>query len=822
VRDRSRPARAAWWAAALIPLLFGFLLRIHYLFRAEPFVDEPTTVLAAQAIANTGFPVLPSGLFYGNDLVFTYLVGLLVRAAGADLTLIRAFSLVVSLVSIALAYTVGWHVFDRSSGPSEARARGPAAPWIGFWAASLLALSPAAVIWGARARAYALLQLLVLLSVWLVYLGVKSDRDGPRRLGWVLLVVAVYVHPEAGLLLPAMFAGVVLVNGWRWWLRPGRAVELVLATVAISSRFWWQTVLASGWIGGLATPTGSRPPLELVRDLPARLSSVAPFFLEGGGLLWTSLALLALASAVWAVLGGKRRESQHAILFFSACLWSVPLAMVLFLGSTYQSPRYLSMILPLFALLAASGLQIAVAGVAQLLARSRSRVWLAGLASCLLVAISLPGAVAASSSQEKAFRSAFEYVGAHWQPGDRIATVAPAYAKVILGQSDYFILGSDYEEFVYQDNDGALHDRWLGTPLIRSSQELVRLLEGSDRVWVVTDEGRLRTRFSPDFAQTLWQRMELVANVGGVFVFESFEPSEPAVSNSVNIVFGDKIVLSGYDLGLGPQAPADPGWGDVVVQPGQPLPLTLRWSAADQISTNYAVFVHLLGADGHRYTQADGPPLAGIQPMTHWQQGEVLPDRRLLELPPDLPQGRYRLELGLYEPESGDRLPVSGSRCGMSADAISLDYVRVLPSGEGLPSAGNEAGSELRGDGDAFRLEGHTLPTRVANPGDALPLSLTWQALAPVKGDYTVFVHLIDAQDGIWGQGDGPPLDGFYPTCLWDPGELVVDQHQLNIAPDTPAGTYRLTVGLYLLSSGERLLTEGGDRLIIDEIEIRP
>ncbi len=413
--DRRRRAlrSAAPLAAVLIPLLLGFALRFRYAVQAEPFVDEPTTLLVAQAVARSGIPTLPSGLFYGNDLPFSYLTGGLVALLGDHLVVLRLFSVAASVVTIGLVYLAGKRLWSA---------------WAGLWAGLLLALDPAAILWGGRARAYALLQLLVFLAVWLFYAGVKGERPGLHRLGLTLLVIALFVHPEAALLLPALVVGAGLLRGWRWWLQPGRLAALLLAAAGAGARYWLQTALARGQLGGFETITGSRPPLELATDWLLRLQGLAPFFLEPSRLPWTILALVTLVAALWKA---PRRSSppiprRAPDLFFSICLWLVPLEMVLLLGSTYQSPRYLTMLLPTFALLAAAGLDWIVARLAGLEGARRWPATVAGLAAGVLVLAYLPGAMAASRAQEKGFLPALEYVGQHWQPGDRVPTVAPA------------------------------------------------------------------------------------------------------------------------------------------------------------------------------------------------------------------------------------------------------------------------------------------------------------------------------------------------------------------------------------------------------------
>ena len=57
-------------------------------------------------------------------------------------------------------------------------------------------------------------------------------------------------------------------------------------------------------------------------------------------------------------------------------------------------------------------------------------------------------------------------------------------------------------------------------------------------------------------------------------------------------------------------------------------------------------------------------------------------------------------------------------------------------------------------------------------------------------------------------QHDGQPLGGNWPTTLWAPGEILVDQHAILTPADLPAERYKIGVGLYDRESGERLLVK--------------
>jgi hypothetical protein len=113
------------------------------------------------------------------------------------------------------------------------------------------------------------------------------------------------------------------------------------------------------------------------------------------------------------------------------------------------------------------------------------------------------------------------------------------------------------------------------------------------------------------------------------------------------------------------------------------------------------------------------------------------------------------------------------------------------------------------GLGDRITLLGYRLEPGTeepVGPGQEATLTLYWQALAPIDGNYTVFVHVADPDEQIRGQHDSQPVGGTYPTGEWQPGEIVVDRHPIQISPAAPPGLYRVFVGMYDGSTGQRLV----------------
>ncbi len=89
-------------------------------------------------------------------------------------------------------------------------------------------------------------------------------------------------------------------------------------------------------------------------------------------------------------------------------------------------------------------------------------------------------------------------------------------------------------------------------------------------------------------------------------------------------------------------------------------------------------------------------------------------------------------------------------------------------------------------------------------------LRLFWRAGAELDQDYSVFVHLMHNGQQV-DQSDSYPAHGYYATHLWQPGDIVADEHLLT-ALVPPRKGYSLAVGLYLLPTLERLQVLDVDR----------
>ena len=124
----------------------------------------------------------------------------------------------------------------------------------------------------------------------------------------------------------------------------------------------------------------------------------------------------------------------------------------------------------------------------------------------------------------------------------------------------------------------------------------------------------------------------------------SHQMTAPQPTFPVDITFGNTARLAGSEL---PQE---------LAERGEPLALTLHWQALGATERPYTVFVHLVDEQGQVRGYGDSEPGGGAYPTTGWLAGEYLADEHTITIAGDAPPGDYRIAIGLYDPQTGQRL----------------------------------------------------------------------------------------------------------------------------------------------------------------------
>lgn len=102
---------------------------------------------------------------------------------------------------------------------------------------------------------------------------------------------------------------------------------------------------------------------------------------------------------------------------------------------------------------------------------------------------------------------------------------------------------------------------------------------------------------------------------------------------------------------------------------------------------------------------------------------------------------------------------------------------------------------------DGITLSGYQLETADAG----MNITLWWQATAAPSTDYTIFIHLIDANGEILTQRDVRPMEGQFNTAWWRDGDIIRDARLISLDGINTDDITAMRIGLYPTNGGSNL-----------------
>ncbi len=114
-----------------------------------------------------------------------------------------------------------------------------------------------------------------------------------------------------------------------------------------------------------------------------------------------------------------------------------------------------------------------------------------------------------------------------------------------------------------------------------------------------------------------------------------------------------------------------------------------------------------------------------------------------------------------------------------------------------------------------YRLEADEL-----RAGQTLSLSVYWLVQEATNQPLSLMAHLLDNSGAPVAVDDGLGV----PIEIWQPGDVILQRHILQLPSDTPAGVYWLQTGAYTLPDVQRLAVldgpPGADRLLLTQLQV--
>jgi hypothetical protein len=197
---------------------------------------------------------------------------------------------------------------------------------------------------------------------------------------------------------------------------------------------------------------------------------------------------------------------------------------------------------------------------------------------------------------------------------------------------------------------------------------------------------------------TSFHTQTLVVDEGFSVVRVQLAPPQPMPTGEVEIRLeanGESYVLPQRlfptpDGWTAAQLRPDATWDDAIAlhsadwhRLANTLIVNLQWEALQPIEKDSKFFVHLLDDDGVLVAQYDGMPGNWANPTSTWNAGEWSRDQAPIDLQ-GVPGSSYRLTVGWYWPDSGQRLPgADASNTPLPDGALPLGRVEIPGAQEG-------------------------------------------------------------------------------------------------------------------------------------------
>ncbi len=540
------------------------------------------------------------------------------------------------------------------------------------------------------------------------YVGVLSSFFNPQttrtHLGEAL--VGLLVSPGKGIFVESpilLLALITLANpAWRDWrklLVPWLSVlGLTLAVAYYQDDFWWGGV---GWgvrhmlpVLPLLVVAGA-PALQAILDSKSRLVKLA-----GGGLVLASVLVQVGAVAVSPLQYYSQIDAIAPGAAWTLAIWNPIYSEAVGFWQLLLQGRRLGFAWVRIFPVNPVGVSILVGGLILILVialvalrralSNSARRWVtlvAGLLTIFVVSVVPYGLLRAYypdpyySAGRTDFRAAAEYVAQNARPGDVVVVrgyLHPLW-RFFLNYAHSPVPWYSFNTFAPKPDQ---------VDLIRTNQSPIQALDVSTlallkdvlparyrRLWLVNDFGAAAGELR---LEDWWLAQNYSPVKSEVFTDEGqtevslFALSSPAqdIAQPTGFQFGKAIQLAGYTL-----LPLKDQNNEF--RPGDVLPVSLSWYASQSPQVDYNVSVQLLDSSGGTRVQQDGPAVDGFRPTSLWQEGETVIDNHGLALPEDLPPGKYRLVVALYDWQTGARLPAVGPSGPASDNLAYLTTIQI-------------------------------------------------------------------------------------------------------------------------------------------------
>lgn len=755
-------------------LLAAAALRFPALNHTPPPIhyDEAANGVILREIAFAGYrPVfIPS--YTGKDVLFFYLGGIVTRLGGSSVFTLRYTSALVSLLTIAATYWLGRELIRKRS--------------VALLAAAILTVTFWHILFsrlGFRAISEPLLQALTVAAIWR---GLRRDQWRWLVLGGLFLGLTAYTYLSARL-FPVPLGLALLVfflnrqqRGRRW-----EQIGVIMAVaflVLIPILLYFRQNPDAFWVRITQVAPAEGRQLTVGQSL---LKSLGMFFITGdpywryndpgrpvfnwvwGGFLlagvWLNVRLLFRTRWDW-------QRAGWLLLLLTPLMMLLPTALAT--GEIVPSNIRAIGVLPFVMFWPALGADWLVHDVVQ----PRRPAWFNSVMAGLVVLTVLgQGGLMA----DRYFRHWANRVDLFYESDGDIASAAAWLDQYDTENKAIFA--------------AAEHYRHPTAAFLSQKYGEIRWLPGSEALaWPQTGPTLIiypHNSPAPTWSAPLLTQATVITgtlgpdNLPAFMAYEWASPPTIAVSETVGADFAHVISLVGYTVDNREEGV---------------LGVNLLWRVLNPPAAAIMPFVHLEDQWGYRWSQAE----SFAYPSEQWQSGDTIWQHVTLAVPAGAPPGPYRLQIGLFNPDTNERLAHLDEVGRFAGTTVTVERVWVAAAKPPatLPQPLHPLNDTILSQ---LTLIGYEAIPAEVETGAPVNVNLWWQAstyLPPLTIRFELF-----RPDGF-GQilRDTQPVHGSFPFTDW-PAPIFLQDHQtFFIPPDLPAGVYRLN--LRVLGSADESL----------------
>ena len=745
----------------VLVLLVAATLRISQLntYPPGPHYDESANVLITRSIAFDGANLFPiANSYQGRESLYFYLNAPLFQLIGDDILVMRTSSVFANLLTIATAIALGRAMFPGQRGVI-----------IGLIAGVLMTFSFHQILMSRqtfRAVTLPMMQGLALVFLWR---GLKPGRYGWLIAGGVFAGGALYTYMASRLfpvwlLLAAVF--LLLTDRARWQLRIKQGIVFfgVMGLTALPMAIY-AIENPDIFLNRLAEVTEGEVTVSLTESIQRH---VEMFFVRGdfGNLRYNDpkrpyftlieglILVVGWVLCLFRVLKGRIATERTAyVLLLLSPLMVIP-SVISVSGAPPSHMRSLGMV-PLIFLVAAVGLEAILSRLSRLNNHPQR------LTSAVIVLILLVGSGFVA-------RDYFQWAGrvdlfyqadgdlaqaAEWLP-DHIDENTTVYIGAYHRDHPTVLIG--YEQPV----------TWLGTDSLILNEEGILVFAHDTpprEEWrsLLEPIADAEIPTGPDGEPAFWAYRSRTD-----VALTEFASPKSSVSNAYLSLVG----IQAEPIAAGETGHVAVAWKIQQAPPYSQLRpiLSLQNDLGMTLSSSD---LFLLGTD-------------------HWQAGEILIQRMVVDVPDAMPPGEYSLQLSWVDRLTDTFISyvgVDGSHAGISAAMGQVEVVRpeTFPAVSDLNIA-NQVDVEVA---QGIKLLGWNLIPDTMRPGEQIDVSLFWEALSGER-DWAGFevVLIGDAIESI------EKVELAYPPHDWADGELVRTDMRWQIPHEQVSGNYTVAL----------------------------